>query len=382
MIKAYTAVTSEIDDPKAAAEEILAGLSPGKNLKKHSIGIISCFSEFDDTGALKAICDALPFECIGSTTCLCAANQQADQIIFAITVLTSDDCSFKTLRLPIGDDFEAAADAQMQAFLSEAEEKPAVFLSFFPLMITVSGDRILSALDGASGGVPFFGTVAVDHNPDYSTAKTIHNGEAFRDEAVLGAIYGKPNIEYEISSLDEAKIRSQRAIITESDGNILMGVNGKRALSYLIEIGLTKEELATGLGVVPFVVDHKDGTKPVARAVFGLTPDGHAVCGGSMTVGATLAIGRIDMADVLHTAKSMIAPLVDENSAILSYSCIARYLVLGADNTAEAEAVNEICGDTPYMFTCSGGELCPLPDAAGRLRNLSHNFTNVVCRIS
>ena len=78
MIKAFTAVTSEIDDPKAAVEEILAGLSIDKNLKKHSMGIISCFSEYEDTGVLEAICGALPFDCIGSTTCLCAAGQQAD----------------------------------------------------------------------------------------------------------------------------------------------------------------------------------------------------------------------------------------------------------------------------------------------------------------
>ncbi len=381
MIKALTAVTSEIDDPKAAVQDILTGLSLEKNLQKHSMGIISCFSEYEDTGVLKAVCDALPFDCVGSTTCLCAAKQQADQLLFAITVLTSDDCSFETIRLHIGDNFEASVDSSMKAFLAD-KEKPAVFLSYFPLMTTVSGDRILSAVDGATGGIPLFGTVVVDHNPDYSTAKTIYNGEAYREDAVLGAIYGKPNIQYEISSLNEEKIRSQRAIITASDGNILLGVNGKDALTYLTEIGLTKEELATGLGVVPFVVDHKDGTKPVARAVFGLTPEGHAVCGGAMTLGATLAIGRIDRDDVLQTAQSVITPLVGENSLILSYSCIARYLVLGADHTAEAETVNAVCGDTPYMFTCSGGELCPLPDSAGKLKNFCHNFTNVICRIS
>ncbi len=381
MINAFTAVTSEIDDPKAAVEEILAGLLLESNLKKNTMGIISCFSEYEDTGVLKAICDALPFDCIGSTTCLCAANQQADQLLFAITVITSDDCSFETIRLPIGDSLEASVDSAMKAFIA-GKEKPAVFLSYFPLITTISGDRILSAIDGATGGIPLFGTVVVDHNPDYSTAKTIHNGKAYREAAVLGAIYGKPNIQYEMTSLNEAKIRSQRAIITESDGNILMGVNGKDALTYLTEIGLTKEELSTGLGVIPFVVDHKDGTRPVIRAVFGLTPEGHAVCGGAMTLGATLAIGRIDKDDVLQTAKSIIAPLVDKNSLILSYSCIARYLVLGTDNTAEAEVVNAICGDTPYMFTCSGGELCPLPDSKGKLKNSSHNYTNIICRIS
>ncbi len=382
MIKSFTAVTREIDDAEAAVHEILSVLSHQGSLLKHSLGIVSCFSEFEDTGVLKAVCDALPFECVGSTTCLCAANQEADQIILGVTVMTSDDCAFKTIRLPIAGEYKSSVDHQLKAFLAESEEKPAIFLSYFPLLNAISGDVILAAIDGAAGGIPLFGTVVVDHNPDYSASKTIHNGEAFREAAVLAAIYGSPEITFEIASLNEAKIRSQRAVITESDGNILKGVNGKAALAYLEEIGLTKEELATGLGVVPFVVDHKDGTKPVARAVFGLTPEGYAVCAGSMPVGATLAIGRIDREDVLQTTSSVMTPLVKENSLILSYSCIARYLVLGADNTAEAVAVNKICGATPYLFTCSGGEVCPLPDAEGRLRNLSHNFTHVMCRIS
>ena len=381
MIKAFTAVTSEIDDPKAAVKEVLAGLSIQSNLKKHAIGIISCFSEFEETGVLKAVCDALPFDCAGSTTCLCAANQQADQILFAITVITSDDCSFQTICLPIGEQFEASVGAQMKAFLAD-KEKPAFLLGFFPLINTISGDRILSAIDVATGGVPLFGTVAVDHNPDYKTAKTIHNDDTFREGAVLIAIFGKPNIQCEIASLSEEKMRSQRAIITASDDNVLMGVNGTDALAYLHEVGLTREELLSGLGVIPFVVDHKDGTKPVARAIFGLTPDGHAVCAGSMKVGATLGIGRIDRDDVLQTTRSVMTPLVQEDSLILSYSCMARFLALGAVNTAEAEAVNALCGDTPYMFSCSGGEICPLPDSSGRLKNYLHNFTNAMCRIS
>ena len=61
---------------------------------------------------------------------------------------------------------------------------------------------------------------------------------------------------------------------------------------------------------------------------------------------------------------------------------MARYLALGGNNLAEAEKTVEVAGDTSYLFACSGGEICPLPDADGRLKNFYHNYTAVFCRIS
>jgi hypothetical protein len=396
MIKAYTATTREIDDPSAAAAEIMTALNPKQNMLKHSIGIITCFSEFDDTGALKAICDALPFECIGATSCVSAAGgssltgaagrSEVDQIILAITVLTSDDCEFKTAAIPIEEDYAGMINEKMTDLL--AQGKPALLLGFFPLIHTISGDIILSAIDKATGGIPLFGTMAVDHTLDYSTAKTIHNGEAGRQTVVICSIIGDIQYTFEVASLNEEKIRKQKALITKSEGNLLIGVNGKTALDYLEEIGLTRSDLATGIGVVPVIVDHLDGTKPVARGIFGLTPDGYAVCGGSMPMGATFAVGRVDMGDVLMTTEAALrrfdSQLSGNDGVMLGYSCMARYLVQGTNYTAEASKVTAYVresGEMPYLFACSGGELCPYPDAEGKLRNFFHNYTAVFCLI-
>jgi len=381
MIKSITASTREIDDADAAVSEITAALDPG-NLKKNSIGIISCFSDFCDTGVLKAVCDALPFDCIGATTCLCATEKEIDQIFLTITVLTSDDCEFLTTYIPVSENYEERITSALAGSLEKNGEKPAMLLSFFPLMNSLSGDMILTAVDKVTGGIPLFGTAAVDHNVDYSTSKTIYNGESFREAVVLGAIYGEPKVTFEIASLEENKIRSQKAIITKSDGNMLINVNGKTALEYFEEIGLTKDDLTVGLGMIPFVVDYKDGTKAVARAAFTITPEGHVACGGAMPENATLAIGNIDGTDIVNTSESAIKPLLDKDSFILSYSCAGRYFILGANSTAEAEKISELAEDTQYMFACSGGEICPLPNSEGKLKNYYHNFTNVICRFS
>ena len=384
MIKALTATTRKIDDAQAAVNEVLITLNLERNLLKNSLGIVSCFSEYEETGVLKAICDAMPFDCIGSTTCLCAAGGEVDEVIFAIVVLTSDDCEFRSLTLPITEQYEQSIRSSMVDFLGQSTEKPALLLSYFPLMNTasISGDIMLAAIDSATGGIPIFGLTTADHTMDYSTAKTIHNGDAFHKAVVLGAVFGSPKITFEIASINENKFRKQKAIITESDGNILIGVNGKNAMEYLGEIGFTKEQISTGLGVIPLVVDYMDGRKPVVRAVFTLTPEGYVVCGGEMPVNATLGIGHVDMADVLETTNAALRTLVDKDSVILCYSCIARHLVLGMNDTLEAEKVIELTGGSRYLFAYTGGEICPLPDASGKLRNVYHNFTIVFCRLS
>ena len=214
MIKSITATTREIDEIDIAVAEITAALNPGENLLKNSLGIISCFSEFAETGALKAICDAMPFDCIGATTNMCSADNETDQIMLTITVLTSDECSFKTIALSISENYERSIDADLTTILNQSDDKPAIILSYFPLVKTVSGDMILTAIDKATGGVPLYGTMAIDHNPDYATAKTIHNGQALHGSVVLGLIYGAVDYSFEIASLDEEKIRKQKAIIT------------------------------------------------------------------------------------------------------------------------------------------------------------------------
>lgn len=383
MIKSFTAVTREIDDPAYAAEEIMAALEPEKNMLKNSLGVISCYSEFAETGVLKAVCGALPFDCIGSTTCITSAGKQTDRMSFTITVLTSDDCGFETVMLPITEKYEESISSALPPLLNRSGEKPALLLSYFPLMQTVSGDMILKAIDKVTGGIPLFGTSALDHNMDFSTAQTIHNGEAFREAAVLGLIYGNVDYSFGLASLNEDKIKKQKAVITEANGNVLTGVNGKTALEYLEEIGITKSDITTGTGVfLPLVVDHRDGTKPVARAILALTPEGHAVCGGAMTVGATLAVGRVDMEDVLSTTEEHFKSLIKKECVVLSYSCMARYMALGTRYTAEADKMSEMCGDMYYLYACSSGEICPIPDESGKLKNYYHNYTNVFCRLS
>lgn len=380
MIKSFSATTREIDDPQVAVAEVLAALDLDNNLLKNSLAIVFCYPDFEETGVLKAVCDALPFDSIGSTTCLCATGDDCDQLMLLVTVLTSDDCDFKTSLIPIDEKYEQSIEFSLSELLSRPGDKPSLFLGYLPLIYRISGDMILAAIDRATCSIPFFGMLATDNTPDFTDSKTIYNGEAFREAVALGALCGNVKFSFKVASIDEKKARKQKAIITKSDGAILIGVNGKPALEYLEEIGMKKNELVTG--IIPIIVDHGDGTKPIIRDIYAITPEGYAICGGTMPEGATLSIGRLDVEDVLSTTEEIMKTFAERDCTILSYSCVARYYMLGANIKAEADKVKEASIEAKYQFVYSGGEICPLVDADGKLKNYSHSYTNVFCKLS
>jgi len=224
--------------------------------------------------------------------------------------------------------------------------------------------------------------MSVDHTPNYSTNAVMHNGEAFTDKIVLCAISGNVNFAFEVASINSDKIIQKKSVITKSDGNILHGVDGKNAFEFLTEIGLSKEDLDLGLGLVPFIVDHKDGTIPIARATYSLTPDGSAVCGGAMQQGALLTVGHISRDDVISTTVNTLPLITKEDGLVLIYSCIGRFFTLGSDFLVEPQKIIEHMNGRNFMYAQSGGEFCPLPDADGKLKNYFHNYSIIFCRIS
>ncbi|MDR1705058.1 MAG: hypothetical protein LBS19_10310 [Clostridiales bacterium] len=382
MIKTLTALTREIDDPGAAAAEILAAIDPDNSLLKNSLGIVSCFSDFAETGALKAVCDAMPFDIVGATTIMGAANGNVDQIMLIMTVITSDDCDFKSISIPLSENCEESVMSALTPVLAERAESPALMLTFLPLMNALGGDRMVEALDNAAGGVPMFGATAIDHTLDYSTAFTVYNGEPLPSSIVLALVYGKPEVAYAAATLSEDKIISRKAIITGAEGNLLKEINGKTVLEYIKEIGLTESELNAGLGIVPLFVGLNDGFISVVRIILNLTPEGYVICGGAMPLNASLGVGRINAGDVLGTTEAAMRPFADGRGVIIGYSCLARYFALGSNSNAEANTVVDVGKDARYHFAVSGGEVCPIPDREGKLRNFFHNYTTVFCRLS
>lgn len=386
MITMRTAYTLEIDEVDKAVGEILAQLDLERTMRKHAVGIVTCYSEFIDTGVVKALCDSLPFDVVGCTTIAGGASGQADMLALSLAMLTSDDVAFSAVRTENATD-AGVIDAIAPAYQHAREALggvPSMVLSFFPMITAVGGERMLMELDRVSNGVPVFGTLACDHLSHYGSSSVIFNGEPLYNEMAMVLFEDSFTPKFVVTAIPDAKIQKQRAIITTSEGNTVKEVNGMPMNDYVKELGLVLGDGIEGMSSVPFLVTYREGDPSVARAIYQITPEGYAVCGAEMTEGATLAIGAIDDEAVLQTAQETGRWIHSqtEASGVLLFQCLSRLAALGADVMSEMNVIQEALGVLPYHITYSGGEMCPIISNAGQKTNCFHNFSMVGCIFS
>ena len=382
-MKLLNAWTLELDEPEIAVSEILNQLGLEKNAQKYSAGFLTCSYDFIESGMVKAICEALPFDVVGCTTLTNANNNDAGTMLLCLTVLTADDCQFSAaLSSSLMGNLDETVCTAVQKAKSNLEEPVKMALAFLP-MSGVGGEIILTALNNALDGLPIFGTIACDFDTAaYSNTFTIYNGEYFKDCISFLLINGNVNPRFVVSSTSEQNLKKQQAIITSSDGSLLKQVNNMTAKEYFESIGLVSGKGIEGMSSVPFVVDYNDGTQPIARAIYGLNEDGSAACGGIMPEGSTLYIGRMDVEDILLTAEISVKKLLEADSfnGIIMFPCLGRNMVLAIDPLAEIDVVKNMIGDmVPWHLAYSGGECCPVYYKDGHIANRFHNFTFIGC---
>jgi hypothetical protein len=383
MIKIAQAHTFNIDDVDAAVEEILRQLE-GQPLLKNSTGLVACFSDFLDSGVVSALAEKLPFPLAGATTLSASANGVSGDTILILTVLTSDDVEFVT-------GMTGAIDREDEGPLREAwektggkrQDKAGLMIAFAPLLFNVSGDFFAESWSGITGNVPVFGTLAVDHNHDYHESRTIYGGEGFRDRFVFVLCYGRIEPEFFMGGIFQEKVFREKGVVTSSQGNQLKGVNGISVGDYLGSLGLARDETGNIVGInsFPFIMDYNDGTQPVIRVMFAIAPDGSAVCGGKIPEGATLSVGNVNAEEVIRTSTDALLKALEsgKGKSMLIFSCVGRYFSLAFEAAKEMEKAGELLKETPFAFSYSGTELCPVYDKDGGLTNRSHNDTIVIC---
>jgi hypothetical protein len=383
-MKTIYAQTSEIDAPETAVAEIIAQLNLEHRALKNSIGLLSCYAEFIDSGVVAALAEALPFPIAGTTTIAAATGAGQGEMSLFLTVLTADDVEFVA---GVTGPFSAEDEAPFRVAWAETgarrSDRPALMLSFAPLLMNVAADFYAEVWAGVAGNIPNFGTLAVDHNQDYHESRTILGAEAWRDRYVFVLCYGELKPKFFIGGISEDRAFREKGVVTSSLGNLLKEVNGVSVGEYLTGIGIPRDAQGdlVGINSYPFILDFNDGTQPIIRVMFAVTPDGSAVCGGKMPVGATLTVGTIDGNEVLETSAAVFNQALEaaEGKTMLIFSCIGRYFAQGFNTMAEIEKARKILKDTPFSFVYSGGELCPVYGKDGGLTNRSHNDTMVIC---
>ncbi|MDR1353652.1 MAG: hypothetical protein LBK05_10265, partial [Treponema sp.] len=151
MVKTLTAFTEEIDDVEQALSELLEQLDLDHKSLANSLGIIHCFSDFVDSGVVRALSAKLPFDTVGCTTMSTSVPSGMSQMGLTVTVLTSGDVGFACgVSAPI----TASVDAPLAELYGRIglKEKPVMLMPFIPFLFQVGGDEFVDKLSALSGG--------------------------------------------------------------------------------------------------------------------------------------------------------------------------------------------------------------------------------------
>jgi hypothetical protein len=381
MIKMLTAFTEEIDDVDLAVSELLEQLDLDHRCLANSLGIIHCFSDFVESGVVRALSGRLPFDTLGGTTMSASTPSGMSPMGLSVTVLTSGDVRFAGgVSAPVTDSVDAPLTELYGRISAKFPEKPAMLMPFIPFLLNVGGDEFVEKLDALSGGIPAFGTLATSNALDFSKIFTFYNGESYPSSLALALVGSGAEPEFSSISVNEENILRQKAVVTGVNRNILQSINNVPAVRYLESIGLAKDGDVMGIVSMPFIVYLEDGSILI-RACFGATGEGALILGGAVPVNSTLALGVMGFEDVVNSTETRVREVLAaaKDRGILMYSCGGRKLALGMRPLAEHEKVKECLGDRPYHFVYSGGEVFPSRLGDGRVVNHLQNDSLIVC---
>ncbi|MDR2672709.1 MAG: FIST C-terminal domain-containing protein [Coriobacteriales bacterium] len=389
MIRSIGLHTYEIDDADVAVSEITEGLKDFP-LLENTVGIIMCDPEYVESGTYGALCEALPFTVVGSTSTTQAVCGEADILVLTILVITSDDAFFEaamTDEIQPGNNPLAPTRAAFEAARNKLPSDPKLIILFPPLLADNAGDSYVEAFDELCPGVPQFGTLAISDSFAFDNCSTLYNGEASFTKMSFVLVAGNVNPRFFISTVNDDDRTPYSGEITKSKENIVYEINGVSTYEYFESIGLAKDgKLDEGLQFIPILIDFKkradyDGI-PVVRAIVYLNANGNAVCRGYMYQNSVFTVINPTMDAILQSSVELVERIkeIPDRQVTLIFSCIVRRMIFGANPTMEATMVrDELRCDYPFMFAYAGGEICPTSVRDGKAVNRFHNYSIIAC---
>ena len=384
MLKMYTAYTTELDEEDIALEQIIGQLDLEKNKLKNTTGVILCHSEFIETGIVQHITKNLPFDVVGCTTVSSTTNRFGDRMILTVSMFTSDEIEFSVFK---SEEVEIKREENTRkvcerVLACKPEQRPSLVIPFLP-WVTIFNEYISNIMGEVLEDVPLFGTVAIDGTENYHESYTFFNGEILRDKIAMLVLWGEVNVKFISTTIPEDRVQKFSSVITKSDQNVVQEINRKPVMEYLEDIGLAKNGVILGAIGIPFMVDYKDNSQHMARAIYRASPEGYVEFAGYMPEGCVVATAAMDDELVIETAIQASKKILsnDDISGFLAFSCASRnYVFLTDRQKEEIEAINEqVGGNITYQMAYAGGEICPIPDASGKLTNKFHNFSFIIC---
>ncbi len=392
-MQVYVAHTFELDDAALAVKEILQGLPAGileEAQNKHAVGIVSTHADALSAGIMQAFHEIMPFDVVGMSTFGSAGAGEADLALLTFTLFISQEVRFATAMTEVLDledavhgNFQQALEKAYTTIEEKLGEKPCLLITYAPFSPEVTGQSITTYLTKISQGVPLFGALASDETAHCSNSYVMHNAEYAKDRLVLLAMAGPITPHFYIASLVPDSLRNKTSLITAAEENTVYTINDMPVMDYVYGLGFSANAWLEAGTVIPFLVDYKDGSPLVARELFGVSAEKHAIFGGEMPIGAQIYLAMQSSEGILQSAESVVEKICahsDSACAALVVNCVGRSLILGGNPLAEAhKSIEKLEGRLPYHHIYARGEICPVYLPNGQSQNRFHNFSFVVC---
>ncbi|MBQ9359874.1 MAG: FIST C-terminal domain-containing protein [Lachnospiraceae bacterium] len=394
-----TAYTEEIDDLEEATEELFSQIEGFKFLK-NSIAILFTEEETDYPELYRILSDKWDFPIIGCTAMgMFLGKEGYCNMGISVMILTADDCEFAsgmTGELNT-DNYKAEIKGTYDGLRKTLKSEPKIIISFGGMVTDEShaaGDDLVAALTEAGGGIPVYGAAASDAM-SFDNFRIFSNGEITRNGQVMVLISG--NIDPKFVCVNSVENKASFSYeITESKGNLVYRLGNGSFLDALkkADMATDKTDVLGDYLLSPFLITMNKGENDMVEVARNLSvlnqENGMGSFLGVMPEGSIISIGILNRSDVQKSVDSAFDRILkdisdsgDKYHTLLCSSCIARFLALAGNTSAEAETYN---GRLPEGVSLMGiygyGEYCPVKgNKTGKEYNMFHNFTFTILAI-
>lgn len=391
-MRSITAYSEEIDDLNEAAAELFSQTEDFE-FEKNSLAIVFTEVDTEYPRLYSLLSDKWDFPIIGCTAmAMFTGGEGYCSMGISVMILSADDCEFsvgmtkelskENYKSEIADVYE-----KLQAGLSS---KPKLILSYAGMVTDedhVPGDGLVDALDRVGGGVPVYGAAASD-GFTFNDFRAFCNGDVTKDGLVVALITG--NIDPKVVCVNSIENKASFSYeITESKSNLIYRLGKHTFVDVLKKEGMEadKTEVLGDYILSPFMVtiNKEDDSVEVARNLSMLNHEtGAGSFLGVMPEGAILSIGLLNRSDVQDSVEKafddmfgMLKAQGNTCHTLLCTSCVARFLALANNTSAEAETYKDLLpDDVSLLGLYAYGEYCPVKGKkTGRDYNMFHNFT-------
>jgi hypothetical protein len=402
MLKSTTVITTELDDIEAGTSELAEKTLNNLKLQSNGFALLLCDSDVDHVQFAKKLHQKLGFPVVGfSSTAMISGGEGLIDISAVLTTVTSDDVFFSVATSdPLTpDNVVSQIELTYKKALASLKGTPSLVLAFPPYILGIMLDVYPRELNRVSGELPVFGGLPA--HDEVNGCSAVYCGDTAASDRLTvllasGAIKPVMTVKNHIGTL----ISGLKRTVTSSKDNVVYRVGNGTFVEFLEEFGLDVSKLAnpddksTSFTTYPILVEKPDIVNPdgvpIVRTLHGIDLEsGTGTAIGEIPEGSALSIGVLQAQDIeLSTQNSVqnLLALMRQNekegytySMIFAVSCVARYYVMAAKNTLEADTLEaslpsnlSLCGY--YSF----GEICPTSVKSGRALNAAHNESLVL----